>query len=87
MSTKKPFTTRIDTSVRDNFQKVAAAHHMDDTVFAALWISRLSELKPEHALDALTAIPKEFFRGRPGRPPSRTSDPTTDSAAVPQNAA
>jgi hypothetical protein len=65
---KIPFTIRLDEHVREAFEKLAATNHMDATTFAALWLSKLSELKAEHALDALTSIPKEYFKARPGRP-------------------
>jgi hypothetical protein len=62
------FTVPLPEHVIDAFSKIAEAQHMRPTFFAALCLSKLSDLKAEHALDALTAIPKEYFKGRPGRP-------------------
>lgn len=70
---KKPFTSRLDATAIDSLGKVAQTYGMEPTAYAAMVLSRFSELKPEFALDALTAIPKEFFKARPGRPPARTT--------------
>ena len=65
---KRPFALHIEDSVRDDFASVAAAAHMDDTKYAATWVSELSTLKPEFALKVLGLIPPEWKHRRPGRP-------------------
>ncbi|HWA88116.1 MAG TPA: hypothetical protein VG710_17940 [Opitutus sp.] len=69
---KKGYNIRVDEEVITNLEGVAEAQHMDASKFAAVVISKFSDLKPEHGLDALASIPKEFFRRGPGRPPSTT---------------
>ncbi|HEX2101667.1 MAG TPA: hypothetical protein VHF69_13425 [Candidatus Synoicihabitans sp.] len=70
---KKQEVFFLDPEVLPNLEKVAKYAHMEPKHYGALWLSRLSDLKPEYALDALTAIPKEFFKGRPGRPATGSS--------------
>jgi hypothetical protein len=70
---KKPFTVQLDTKVISNLESVAGGCHLEDTKYATLVLNALSELRPEYALHALTAIPKEYFRAKPGRPPSASS--------------
>jgi len=65
---KKVLALYLDEETINSFERVASASHLDKNSFGALLVSRFSELKLEHGLDALTAIPKDFFRGRPGRP-------------------
>jgi len=62
------FTMALPQHVTENLSRNAEAQHMKMTAYAALCLSKLSDLKAEHALDAITAIPKEYFKGRPGRP-------------------
>ena len=78
----KPFTIQLDAAARDRLATVADAAHLDATKYAAVVLGKFSDLRPEFALDALASIPKDFFRGRPGRPPatagvSDTNTPTT----------
>ncbi|HWA10503.1 MAG TPA: hypothetical protein VG838_13740 [Opitutaceae bacterium] len=82
---KKALTAHVDEQIIDNLSRVAAAAHLDTTKFAALVLSRFSELKIEHGLDALTSIPKDLFKGRPGRPPAAASSAETSAAAATQN--
>jgi hypothetical protein len=70
---KKTFAVRLDEQVVENLSKLALVNHMEPTAYAAVWISHLSELKLEHGLDAFSAIPKEYFRTRPGRPTAALS--------------
>lgn len=65
---KKNFGIRLEASQLEAFGKVAAGYHMEPTTYASTIISRFADLKPEFALDALASIPKEFFKGKPGRP-------------------
>lgn len=83
----KPFTAHLDPEVIANFEKVAEHAHTRATFFAAQLIGRFSELKPEHALDALGSIPKEYFRRGPGRPPATRDAAQRDGAALTQNPA
>jgi hypothetical protein len=73
VSEKEPFTVRLSSDALDAFAKVAEAAHLDPTQFGAQIIARFGDLKPEFALMALAAIPKEFFKGRPGRPTTSSS--------------
>jgi hypothetical protein len=72
MPSRKVIGASVTPEVYDAFAKVADAAHLTPTGFAALLISRYSELKQEFALHALTAIPQELFKARPGRPPKST---------------
>ena len=76
---KKPFTVRLDPSSLDSLEKVASGYGMEPTTYAATVLAKFADLKPEFALDALTAIPKEFFKTRPGRPTTRTALPETQT--------
>jgi len=80
---KKPFTVQLDDPIRDDFEGVARAAHMDDTKYAATWISELSTLKPEFALKVLGLIPPEWKHRRPGRPVNaggRTGDSASQAS-------
>lgn len=61
--------------VMREFEKVAQAEHMEPTRFAALIISKFSDLKQGHGISALASIPKDNFKLRPGRTPSTASTP------------
>ncbi len=65
---KQQFYLTLSKNVVENLTKVAEANHMEVKPYAALWLGRICDLKAEHALDALAAIPKEYFKARPGRP-------------------
>lgn len=67
---KKRLQIMLPEEVLTNFEKVADSAHMDATTYAALWISRVSDLKLDNGLNALTSIPKDYFRQRGGRPQS-----------------
>ena len=72
---KKPVTVRLEETAIDSLTKVAGTYGMEPTAYGAMVLARFSELKPEFALDALTAIPKDFFKSRPGRPAARAALP------------
>jgi hypothetical protein len=76
---KKPFTVRVEESSLSSLEKVAATYGMEATTYGATIIARFADLKPEFALHALTAIPKEYFRAGPGRPSTAASRTNTDS--------
>ena len=65
---KRNFIIQMHDNVRSDLEKVAAAAHMDETKFIAVWAEELSTLKPEFALKALGLIPPEWKQRRPGRP-------------------
>lgn len=68
---KKPVTLFVDANVLADLETVACGtHHLDGKKYGALALSRLSQLKPEFALEALTSIPREYFKRGPGRPSS-----------------
>ncbi len=67
---KKVLAVYLDEQTIRDFDKVAEAVHLDKNSFGALLISRFAELKLEHGLDAVTSIPREYFKARPGRPSS-----------------
>lgn len=72
---KKPLNLSVDRAVYQEFEKIAEAEHMEPSRFAALLISKFSDLKQGHALHALASIPKEHFKLRPGRVSSTASGP------------
>jgi hypothetical protein len=77
MNTKNTeMRARVSPTVAENFRKIAASDHLEDAEATKLIISRLSDLREGSLLDALAAIPKHFFKGRPGRPPTGTVRPT-----------
>lgn len=57
----------LDPDILTEFRKVANADHMEPNQFAALLISKFSDLKQGNALTAIAAIPKDLFKLRPGR--------------------
>jgi len=69
---KKPFYIRMNEEAVESLGKVAKTFDMEPNAYAAMVMARFADLKPEFALDALTAIPKDFFKARPGRPPTAT---------------
>ena len=66
----KQFTVRLEPEVIDSFNTVAEAAHLKGTAYAAAVIGKLSQLRPEFALHAISSIPQEYFKRGPGRPPS-----------------
>ena len=82
---KKTYGVTLDTEVIDNLEKVSTGAHLSHTAFAAMILARFADLKPEFALDALTAIPKEFFKRGPGRPPSAARTPVQNEPAMAEN--
>ena len=69
MPTRKiPLVAYLEPEKNDDFIRVAAGANLEKNQYASLVAARFAELRPEFALHALTAIPKEFFRGKPGRP-------------------
>lgn len=75
---KKSFTVRLDHHDVDSLGKVADTYGMEPTQYAAAVLTRFADLKPEFALHALTAIPKEYFRPGPGRPPASATRSDVD---------
>ena len=73
----KPFTVQLDTEVIEALEQVADGSNTRATQYATLVLNTLSKLKPDFALHAITAIPKDYFRARPGRPVSK---PPVDGA-------
>ncbi len=69
---KQKLILSVPAEALENFAAIAARAHLTPTEYGALVISRLSDLRPERALSALTAIPDDFFKRGPGRPPAGT---------------
>lgn len=69
---KAKITLSIPESALENFTNLAERAHLTPTEYGALVLSRFSDLRPERALAALTAIPDDFFKRGPGRPPAGT---------------
>jgi hypothetical protein len=64
MSATKQVNLRMENRRWSDFEDVAEGSHMAPSKYASVWLTVLSELKPEYALDALGCIPKHYFRGR-----------------------
>lgn len=47
------------------------------TDYARTWLRHIARLKREYALHAITAIPREYFKGFPGRPTDDEGAPPT----------
>lgn len=68
---KKSFTVRLEEEQIASLETVAGSRHgMEATTYGAVVLATLSKLRPEFALDALACIPKGFFVGAEGRPPT-----------------
>jgi len=78
----KRITLCIEESALANLEKVADADHMDATKFGALVLSKLSDLAPGRGLDAISAIPKDYFRKRPGRPSAAAAGTNNRNEAI-----
>ena len=65
----KQLNFSVDLAVYKEFEKVAA-EHLDAPDLTRLLVSKFSDLKQGTALAALTSIPKDLFKLRPGRPAS-----------------
>jgi len=64
---------RMNIDAINDLDKIARTYDMEANAYGAMVLARFADLKPEFALDALTAIPKDFFKGRPGRPTTGAS--------------
>lgn len=72
---KKPILAlSMDANALAEFEKVAKSEHMEPARFAALIISKFSDVKQGHGLSALAGIPKDNFKLRPGRTPTTASE-------------
>lgn len=71
-------TITVGENVADKLEEVAQGMHLTRELYGKLALSRLADLKPERALDALAGIPKEYFRRGPGRPSSSPATPQGD---------
>lgn len=69
---KIPYTIFIEKEAAESLDAIGDTQHLDGKKYAALIVSKFSDLKPEHGLDALSAIPKDLFRRGPGRPSTST---------------
>ena len=68
MKDKKVFSISVAVRSLNRYYDVAEADHMSATAFAATIISKFGDLKQGYALKALSAIPAEYFKAKPGRP-------------------
>ena len=57
----------MDEASYTEFEKVAAADHIKPQDFIRLLVGKFGDVKIGHGLSALTSIPKDHFKGRPGR--------------------
>jgi len=80
---KRQYTIRLEESTVERLEKIGEPYGMTAQTYGTTIMSRLADLKPEFALHALTAIPKEYFRAGPGRP---TTPATRPDASVGQPA-
>ena len=76
---KRQYTIRLEESTVERLDKIGEPYGMTAQSYGTTIMSRLADLKPEFALHALTAIPKEYFRAGPGRPSTSTSRTNADS--------
>lgn len=73
---KKPIlAVTLEPEVLEEFEKIAKAEHMEPQRFAALVLSKFSDLKQGNGLDAVAKIPKDLFKLRPGRVATASSAP------------
>lgn len=79
---KKSLQILIDEEILNDIEKVANASGMERNAYAALWLRKIAQLKLDYGLDALTSIPKDFFKSHGGRPSTATrrTDEGTRSA-------
>ena len=83
---KKLLAASLEPDVYADFARVANAAHMASAnAFAALILSRFSQLKQEFALHALTSIPQDFFKRPAGRPASAATRPDRDPTPGSEN--
>lgn len=75
----EPFTIQLPKGTREKLETIAGIYGMRDTAYAVTILTRLADLKPEFALRPITDIPVDYFRPRPGRPPSGTRRPDTNA--------
>ena len=79
---KKAFYVRLEENTVADLTKISATYHIEPTAYGAMVLAKFSELKPEFALHALTAIPKEYFRTSTGRPTATTARAKTNAQEV-----
>jgi len=70
MDETMPFNIRVNKAAFKEFERVARAEHMEPQDLMRLLMGKFSEVKIGSALAALTSIPKDHFKGRPGRVPN-----------------
>jgi len=77
-----PLQIRVKEEVLNEVERVANAAGIERNDYILLWLGRIAQIKLDYGLDALTSIPKEFFKTRPGRPTtaSRTAGQGTTTA-------
>jgi hypothetical protein len=51
-----------------DFDALAKAAGLDRAGYLQAWIGAIRRLRREYALHAITAIPRDMFKGFPGRP-------------------
>ena len=69
---KKGFNIRVEESTIDHLSEIGTYAGMDKNAYAAMVLNTFARLRPEHALDAIPSIPKQYFRRGPGRPTTAT---------------
>lgn len=59
---------RLNPEVLKQIDNLAGAANLDRSEYLKLWLGAIARLKRERAIDAISGIPKDFFKGLPGRP-------------------
>ena len=59
---------RVPAHVLGQIDNLAGAANLDRAGYMRMWTGAIAELKRENAVRALAAIPKDMFKGLPGRP-------------------
>jgi hypothetical protein len=75
----------VDPDVPEAIRKVAEADGMEGPAFASLVLSKVSQLKNGEGLTALTSIPRQLFKSRPGRPPTTATPAERHEETTPQH--
>jgi hypothetical protein len=67
---KKTLQLLMDERDIQLLENLAGAAGMDRPTYCRTILARFARLKREYALEAITGIPREYFKGLPGRPTS-----------------
>ncbi|MFA5264422.1 MAG: hypothetical protein WC378_11405 [Opitutaceae bacterium] len=59
---------RVNANVLAAVDNLAGSSNLDRAEYLKLWIGAIARLKRERAIDAISSIPKDYFKALPGRP-------------------